>query len=154
MRSSDSFREFVLEQLVGVHGIRARGMFGGIGLYADDVFFGIVAADTLYFKLDDTSRRDYELAGVLEARDILALWATRAVAVAVRGTTKKSVKAPTGTKGTRTKSASTRARRDQCLISALAAWPLSAPTDVLSGLQASGCLAPDLLRCLRECSLR
>ena len=39
MRSSESFREFVLEQLVGVHGIRARGMFGGVGLYADDAFF-------------------------------------------------------------------------------------------------------------------
>ena len=133
MRSSDSFREFVLEQLVGVHGIRARGMFGGVGLYADDVFFGIVAADTLYFKVDDTSRRDYELAGshafkpyddkpmtmpyynvpadVLEARDTLALWATRAVAVAVRGATAKSVQSPAGTKGTRTKRASTRAKR-------------------------------------------
>lgn len=106
MRSSESFREFVLEQLVGVRGIRARGMFGGVGLYADDVFFGIVAADTLYFKADDTSRRDYELAGshafkpyddkpmtmpyynvpvdVLEDADMLARWARRAVEVAVQ----------------------------------------------------------------------
>jgi TfoX/Sxy family transcriptional regulator of competence genes len=27
-------------------------MFGGVGLYAADVFFGILAADTLYFKVD------------------------------------------------------------------------------------------------------
>ena len=62
MRSSESFREFVLEQLAGVRGMRARAMFGGVGLYADAVFFGIVVADTLYFKVDDTNRRDYELA--------------------------------------------------------------------------------------------
>ena len=133
MRSSESFREFVLEQLVGVRGMRARAMFGGVGLYADEVFFGIVAADTLYFKVDDTNRRDYELAGchafkpyddkpmtmpyynvpagVLEDREILARWATRAVAVAVRGKTKKSIKSPTATKGARTTRASTRAKR-------------------------------------------
>ena len=133
MRSSESFREFVLEQLVGVRGIRARAMFGGVGLYADEVFFGIVAADTLYFKVDDTNRRDYEIAAsypfkpyddkpmtmpyynvpadVLEDRDTLARWATRAVAVAVRGKTKKPAKSPQTTKGERPTQARTRAKR-------------------------------------------
>ena len=64
MRVSDGFRTYVLEQLALVKRLHARAMFGGIGLYADDVFFGIVAADTLYFKTDDSNRRQYEAAGM------------------------------------------------------------------------------------------
>ena len=63
MRVSAGFREFVLDQLAGVRGLRARAMFGGVGLYAEDVFFGILAADALFFKVDDTNRREYEAAG-------------------------------------------------------------------------------------------
>ncbi len=39
MRVTDGFRTFVLEQLADVESVRARSMFGGVGLYADDVFF-------------------------------------------------------------------------------------------------------------------
>jgi DNA transformation protein len=63
MKSSSSFAEFALEQLAGIKGIRAKAMFGGIGLYADDVFFGLMAADTLYLKVDDSNRRTYDIAG-------------------------------------------------------------------------------------------
>jgi DNA transformation protein len=63
MRSTDGFRDFVLDQLSSLKGVRARAMFGGIGLYADDTFFGIIASDVLYFKVDDTNRAPYESAG-------------------------------------------------------------------------------------------
>ena len=63
MRVSASFRDFVLDQLSNVDGLRARAMFGGVGLYAEDVFFGILAADVLFLKVDDTNRREYETAG-------------------------------------------------------------------------------------------
>jgi DNA transformation protein len=63
MRVSASFREFILDQLAGLDGLRARAMFGGVGLYAHDVFLGIVAADELFFKVDDTNRRKFETAG-------------------------------------------------------------------------------------------
>ena len=53
MRVSSNVREFVLDQLAGLDGLRARAMFGGVGLYAGEVFFGIVAAEVLYFKVDD-----------------------------------------------------------------------------------------------------
>jgi DNA transformation protein and related proteins len=66
MRVSDGFRAFVLEQLAGIAAVRPRAMFGGVGLYADDVFFGILAADTLYLKVDDTNRGQYEAAGMAE----------------------------------------------------------------------------------------
>ena len=104
LRVSGTVREFVLDQLSGVDGLRARSMFGGIGLYANDVFFGILAADVLYFKVDDSSRATYEAAGsrrfdpypnransmsyyavpveVLESAPTLIDWARRAVAAA------------------------------------------------------------------------
>jgi len=63
MRVTDSFRDFVLDQLSGVRHVRARAMFGGIGLYMDDIFFGILAADVLYFKVGETNRPDYDAAG-------------------------------------------------------------------------------------------
>jgi DNA transformation protein and related proteins len=56
MRVTDSFRDFVIDQLGNVPDLRARAMFGGIGLYASDTFFGILAADVLYFKVDETTR--------------------------------------------------------------------------------------------------
>ena len=63
MRVSGGFRDFVLDQLREVPSFRSRAMFGGIGLYAGDTFFGIVAADVLYFKVGDTVLPDYERAG-------------------------------------------------------------------------------------------
>jgi len=35
--ADDSFKDFVLDQLGGLPGLRARRMFGGTGLYAGDV---------------------------------------------------------------------------------------------------------------------
>ncbi len=101
---SDGFRTYALDQLSSVQGLRARPMFGGFGLYAEDVFFGILAADVLYLKVDDSNRSEYEKAkalpfrpfanrpasmsyyavplSVLEAEPILAVWAGRSIAVA------------------------------------------------------------------------
>jgi len=79
-------------------------MFGGVGLYHRGVFFGLLARDTLYLKVDDTNRPDYKAAGmkpfrpypgrrgsmryyavpldVLESAPELAAWARKAVAAA------------------------------------------------------------------------
>jgi len=113
MRVSNAFRVFVLEQLEGVESVRARAMFGGIGLYADDVFFGILAADALYLKVDGSNRGQYEAEGmaafqpyadkpmimpyyqvparVLEDADELTTWARASVRVAARPTPIRSV---------------------------------------------------------------
>jgi DNA transformation protein len=37
-------------------------MFGGLGLYSGERFFGIVAADELFFKVDDGNRAAYQAA--------------------------------------------------------------------------------------------
>lgn len=43
--------------------VRSRGMFGGFGIFHDDVMFGLIAYDVLYFKVDDGNIGDYEDAG-------------------------------------------------------------------------------------------
>ena len=63
MRSSDAFRDFALDQLSGVPRVRARAMFGGIGIYSGEVFFALIASDVLYLKVDDSNRAQYAAAG-------------------------------------------------------------------------------------------
>ena len=111
-RVSDEFRGFVLEQLAGVESVLARSMFGGVGLYAGGVFFGILAANTLYMKVDDTNRGTYEAEGmsafkpyadkpmtmsyyqvpayVLEDADELAGWVRASVRAAARAARRKA----------------------------------------------------------------
>jgi DNA transformation protein and related proteins len=104
---SQSFRVFVLEQLGRTTpGIRDRSMFGGVGIYAGDYFFALIADDVLYFKVDDTNRPDFDARGMepfrpygedgevmryysvpddlLEDVDALRPWVENAVAVARR----------------------------------------------------------------------
>jgi DNA transformation protein and related proteins len=45
--------------LTPLSAFRSRPMFGGHGLYLDDLFFGLIAYDTLYLKTDEANRRDY-----------------------------------------------------------------------------------------------
>jgi DNA transformation protein len=104
LRVTPEFREFVLDQLAGVPQLRSKAMFGGVGLYSGERFFGIVAADELFFKADDINRGTYEAAGsepfrpvagrpvtmsywrvpieVLEDATELAAWAREAVRAA------------------------------------------------------------------------
>lgn len=65
MPVSASFRTFVLEQLGRVTpNVRARNMFGGVGIYGNDRFFALMDDDFLYFKVDDTNRPDFEALGM------------------------------------------------------------------------------------------
>ena len=105
MSVSPSFRGFVLEQLGRVlPAVRGRGMFGGVGIYSGDRFFALVDDDVLYFKVDESSRGEFEQRGmgpfrpggpngeimqyyevpadVLEDAEALRTWAARALAAA------------------------------------------------------------------------
>ena len=107
MPVSSSFRTFVIDQLSRVlPGVRARSMFGGVGIYAGERFFALIADDVLYFKVDDSNRPDFETRGMspfrpygadgevmqyyvvpedlLEDPGQLRPWAEKAVAVAGR----------------------------------------------------------------------
>jgi DNA transformation protein len=112
LRVSDGFRTFVLDQLEAIGDVTPKAMFGGVGLYSRGVFFGILAADVLYLKTDDTNKPDFERAGskpftpfadrpgtmqywavplgVLESAPELAVWARKAIAAARRTGAKKT----------------------------------------------------------------
>ena len=59
MAVSGDYLDYVLEQLAGLSHLRPRRMFGGVGLYSDEVFFAIIADDTVYLRVDETSRADF-----------------------------------------------------------------------------------------------
>lgn len=107
MSVTPSFQAFVVEQLGKVlPDVRARRMFGGVGIYAGPAFFALIDDDVLYLKVDDTNRADFESRGmgpfqpygeggetmqyyqlpedVLEDPEELSRWAGKAVGVAQR----------------------------------------------------------------------
>jgi DNA transformation protein len=106
LSTSTGFRRYVLDQLEELGEVTARSMFGGVGLYYKDRFFGIIAGDVLYLKVNEGNRPDFEAAGmspfkpyphrsgtmkyyavpveVLESPVELAAWARKAVAAARR----------------------------------------------------------------------
>ncbi|HUR93315.1 MAG TPA: TfoX/Sxy family protein [Gemmatimonadales bacterium] len=63
MPVSPTFKAFVVEQLAGAGPITARSMFGGVGLYCHGLFFALIDDDTLYLKVDDDTRPDFERIG-------------------------------------------------------------------------------------------
>jgi DNA transformation protein len=71
LRVTSEFRDFVLDQLARVPQLEHKRMFGGIGLYSGETFFAIVAADELFFKVDDTNRAAYEAAGSAPFRPVV-----------------------------------------------------------------------------------
>ena len=65
MAITPSFRAYVLEQLGrATPGIRARAMFGGVGIYSGELFFALIDEDTVYFKVDDSNRAMFEAEGM------------------------------------------------------------------------------------------
>jgi DNA transformation protein len=123
MPVSDSFRAFVLEQLEQcARDVRAKRMFGAVGIYAGDDFFAVIDEDRLYFKVDDQTRPKFEAEGmeparivtkdgevmtlgyygvpigVLEAPDELRTWVKDAVAVAQRASLRKRPRKATNRK--------------------------------------------------------
>jgi DNA transformation protein and related proteins len=63
MAHPNPFVDHVLDLLAPLGPVRARAMFGGYGLYADDRMLGLVAADRLYLKADERTRATFEAAG-------------------------------------------------------------------------------------------
>jgi DNA transformation protein and related proteins len=106
MPVSREYRDFVLEQLRALVPVTSRAMFGGVGVYADGLFFALLDGDTLYFKTDERTRGDYESRGLepfrpfgpeskpmgyhpapaelLESPDLLRPWLEQALEVARR----------------------------------------------------------------------
>ncbi len=64
MKLSREFLDY-LQDLFGALGlVRARSMFGGVGIYIDELMFGFLDRDeTLYLRVDDQNRPAFEAAG-------------------------------------------------------------------------------------------
>jgi DNA transformation protein and related proteins len=68
MAVTNDYLQYVLEQLAGLGHVVTRRMFGAVGLYHDGRFFGLISADTVYFKVNDSNRCDYEARGADQFR--------------------------------------------------------------------------------------
>lgn len=62
MASDRKFADEVAARLQPMGPVLARSMFGGFGIYLDGVMFGLIAYDTLYFRVDDGNVADYRKA--------------------------------------------------------------------------------------------
>ena len=60
MVASDSFAEFLREQLAPLGHVTMRRMFGKTGVFCDGVMLGMVTDNTLYFRVDDGNRLAFE----------------------------------------------------------------------------------------------
>ena len=121
MAVSPDFRAFVEDQIGRVAPVRSRPMFGGLGLYSADLFFGVVDDDVVFFKVDDETRARYVERGmkpfdpmgapmngywqvppeVMEDADELASWVQESLGVAERAGRKPRRRKPAAKKNER-----------------------------------------------------
>ena len=64
MATNSEFSRYLVDQFREYDGVDIRRMFGGSGLYRDDVMFGLVALHVLYLRTDDRNRGDFEARGI------------------------------------------------------------------------------------------
>ncbi|WP_172273895.1 TfoX/Sxy family protein [Caulobacter sp. RHG1] len=105
MAVSSDYLDFLVEQLAPLGRITTRRMFGGAGIYANGLFFALIADDVLYLKGDETLKAEFEAAGAqifdpfgdgktlnywsapaeaLDDQEILIDWARKSLEVAAR----------------------------------------------------------------------
>ena len=118
MVASDSFAEFLREQLAPLGRITMRRMFGKTGVFCDGFMLGMVRDNTLYFRVDGDNRaafkeaesfppHNYEKKGgtidlafwraperLFDEPDELVTWARLALAAARRVVVKRERTAP------------------------------------------------------------
>jgi DNA transformation protein and related proteins len=64
MVASDSFAEFLREQLAPLGRVTTRRMFGKTGVFCDGFMLGMVAENTLYLRVDDHNRTTFAEAAI------------------------------------------------------------------------------------------
>jgi len=60
---SDEYLSFVGELFAPAFPVRIRRMFGGAGIFWEEVMVGLVAYERIYLKVDDTTKADFEAEG-------------------------------------------------------------------------------------------
>jgi len=64
MPVTDAYMDFIKELLAEFEPLRIKRMFGGAGIYSDELFFAILVEDELYLKVDDHNRPEFERRGL------------------------------------------------------------------------------------------
>lgn len=106
--TSSGYANYILDLLLPQGNIKVRKMFGGFGIYKNNIFFALIANNILYFKVDSANQSDYESFGskpfsyanknnkiislsywevpidILENRDRLEEWVDNAIQAARR----------------------------------------------------------------------
>ena len=59
MVASETYAEFLREQLAPLGRVTLRRMFGKSGVFCDGVMLGMVTENTLYFRVDDQNREAF-----------------------------------------------------------------------------------------------
>ena len=126
MAVQPQYLAYILEQLEGLGNLRTRRMFGAVGLYSGELFFGLIDDDTLFFKSDPTNSAEYIArnmprfmpspdrpeavmayyqvpADIIEDAELLGGWARKSVAVALTSHAAKSRPKKSKAKATRAK---------------------------------------------------
>ena len=116
-RARDEFTSHCVDLLSPLGTVRTRRMFGGVGIYVDEVFIALIAFERLYLKADATTRPQFEAAGcepfvydaanksvamsyfsapedAMESPPLMQNWARLALAAALRARAAKPVSAP------------------------------------------------------------
>jgi DNA transformation protein len=123
--ASDSFAEFLCEQLAPLGRVTMRRMFGKTGVFCNGLMFGMVTNDALYFRVDGHNREVFKEAGsvpplnydkqgitidlafwcapdrLLDEPDELVTWARAALAAAGRVAAKRTPKRASKLRSTR-----------------------------------------------------
>jgi DNA transformation protein and related proteins len=63
MAPKDTFASYCAELLSVLGAVRVKRMFGGHGIYVDELFIAIVTGETLYLKADEQTVPRFEAAG-------------------------------------------------------------------------------------------
>lgn len=64
MSASSEFTEYVLEHLEPIGPVRIGRFFGGVGISNGLVQFAMIMENSLYFAVDEDTRKKYEQAGM------------------------------------------------------------------------------------------
>lgn len=125
----DAFTELCIEMLSPLGPVRVRRMFGGQGLYVDDLFMAIIDDGQLFLKSDEVTRGRFDAAGcvaftfpnkdgepvvtsyrrppeeALESPPLMLPWARLALEAALRAANAKAGRKPAAKKKTKASAA-------------------------------------------------
>lgn len=105
MAVSESYKQYIDDQLNGLEGLYSKKMFGGVGYFIDGVIFGLIAGEVFRLKADESTiprysnfgMSGYEIPGknmtmpyfqvpdkIIEDKDELKKWSLEALEISIQ----------------------------------------------------------------------